>query len=564
MMGRSAGTPLTHAVAAELCQRLGVQAMLEGSVSAVGQLTVIALVASDCENGTTIARQQAEVQRKEDVLKVVGQLTASVRRALGEPRTTLATHNVPIQDATTPSIDALKAYTEAAAKRAAGHEMDAIRSLEEAIAADPDFALAYTTLSSAYGGLGESGRSEQYARLAYEKRERVSERERLFITYQYHDRVTGDQVKTREALEVWSRTYPRDYRAPNALAVLLNRVGDFQAAAAQAEEAMRRDPAHAFPYSNLAHARRGQGRFADARAVGEKAISEKLETVPLRRLLYQVSLLLGDPAAAQRHVEWAASHQRGFDLTGARAQAAAMHGRLKEARNLFAETVAGAEGQRFPQVASGYAAWEALTEALLGDRERAIAASRKVVRTSTAPEPALRAALALALAGQAHDAQAVVRKLGAVRPDDTFLHGAYVPAASAAIALANSHPAEALEALRPAAPYQFGFIAALAPTYLEGLAYSQAGAHNEAARVFKLVVDRRGTDPFSPFIPMAQLGLARSLAASGDAEGSRRAYAQLKEWWASADADLPLLGEVQKEIGSGLKARGSESTQALR
>ena len=231
MMGWTDETALTHDAGAQLCQRLGVQAMLEGSVSAVGPNTVISLVATDCENGTTIAREQAEVQRKEDVLRVLGTLTASVRTALGEPRTTLTAHNVPIEDATTPSLEALKAYTEAAAQRAAGREMDGIRWLEKAIAADPGFALAYTTLSTAYGGLGETGRSEEYARLAYEKANRVSERERLFIAYQYHDRVTGDQLKTREVLEVWSRTYPRDYRAPNALAVLLNRLGDFQGAA---------------------------------------------------------------------------------------------------------------------------------------------------------------------------------------------------------------------------------------------------------------------------------------------------------------------------------------------
>ncbi len=547
LMGRPAATPLTHAVVAELCQRLGVQAMLEGSVSAVGRNTVIALVASDCENGATIGREQAEVQQKEQVLRALGELTASVRTALGEPRATLTTHNVRIEDATTPSLDALKAYTEAAGRRAAGQEMEGIRWLERAIAADPGFALAYTTLSSAYGNLGESGRSEEYARLAYEKRERVSERERLFITYQYHDRVTGDQVKAREALQVWSRTYPRDYRPANALAVLLNRLGDFQAAASEAEEARRRNPTHAFPYSNLAHARRGQGRFADARAVAEEAIGRQLETVPMRRLLYQVALLLGDEATAAQQVTWGASRQRGFDITGARAQEAAFHGRLTEARALFAETRSAAEAQHFAQVVSGYAAWEALTDVLYGDTPRGVQRARDIVRTSTAPEPALRAAFALALAGEADEASRVVARLRSVRPDDTFLRAAYVPVANAAIAIAQRREAEALEALRPAAASQYGFIAALAPAWLEARAYAQAGAHIEAARVFRQVVDHRGTDPFSPLVPMAQLGLARALAASGDTDGSRRAYDQLLLWWSNADADLPLVGTVRAE-----------------
>ena len=547
MMGRPADTPLTHAVATELCQRLGVQAMLEGSVSAVGRDTVIALVATDCENGGTIVRQQADVQHKEDVLRVLGELTASVRTALGEPRTSLSAHNVPIEDATTPSLDALKAYTEAAAKRAAGQELDGIQLLERAIRIDPGFALAYTTLSSAYGGLGETGRSEEYARLAYEKRGRVSERERLFITYQYHDRVTGDQLKAREALEVWSRTYPRDYRAPNALAVLLNRFGDFQAAALQAEEAHRRNPAHAFPYSNLAHARRGQGRYADARAVAEEAVGQRLETVPMRRLLYQVTSLLGDSATARDQIAWAATRSRGFDVIGAQAQAAAFHGRLGEARQLFAQTMAAAEAQHFPEITSGYGAWLALTEVLIGDRERGVAQAREVARTSTPPEPALRAAAALALAGRSDEAEAILARRRLVRPEDTFLRVAYVPVAAAAIALAHNRPAEAAEALRPAAPYQYGFIAALAPAYVEGLAYARAGAHTEAARVFRSLVEHRGSDPFSPIIPVAQLGLARALAASGDLEGSRRAYDTLAEWWRDADPVLPIVGLVQQE-----------------
>ncbi len=425
--------------------------------------------------------------------------------------------------------------------------MDGIGWLERAIQADPGFALAHATLSSAYGGLGETGRSEEYARLAYEKRERVSERERLFITYQYHDRVTGDQLKAREALEVWSRTYPRDYRAPNALALLLNRLGDFEGAAVEAEEARRRNPAHAFPYSNLAHARRGQGRYADARAVAEQAIAHQLETVPMRRLLYQVTLLLGDPAAAQEHVAWAATRQRGFDVLGAQAQAAAFHGRITEARQLFAQTMAAAESQRFPQITSGYYAWAALTEALVGDRTRALSQAREVAATSTAPEPALRAAVALALAGAPDEAEAAVNRRGEVRPEDTFLRVAYLPAARGAIALARNRPTETVEALRPAAPYQFGFIAALAPAYIEGLAYARAGAHAEAARVFRSVVEHRGSDPFSPLVPMAQLGLARALAASGDVAGSRRAYETLLEWWAGADADLAVVGAARQE-----------------
>jgi tetratricopeptide (TPR) repeat protein len=306
---------------------------------------------------------------------------------------------VPIEEATTPSLDALKAYTEGAARRAAGSELEAIPLFERAIKLDPRFALAYTTLSTLYGGLGETGRSEELARLAYENRAHVSERERLFITYQYHDRVTGNQTKARETLEVWKRTYPRDYRPANALAVLLNRLGEYDAAVAEAEEAVRRNPAHAFPQSNLAYAQRGAGRFSKAREVAEQALARNPGTGPLRRLLYQLAELEHDEQTARAQIEWAAHSSVGFDITGARAQVAAFAGRMAEARRLYAETIAATTAQGFTQIASGYAAQAAQTDALFGFERAALAAARSVVRTATAYEPQLRGATALALAG---------------------------------------------------------------------------------------------------------------------------------------------------------------------
>ena len=550
LMGRDPALRMTHDVAAEVCQRLGLQAMLEGSVSAVGRDTVVALVATDCASGAPIARQQVEVARKEDVLRAIGPMSASIRTALGESRASLARHNVPIEEASTPSLDALKAYTEGAARRANGDEMEAIPFLERAISLDRRFALAYTTLSTIYGGLGETGRSEEYARLAYENREHVSERERLFIVYQYHDRFTGDQLKARETLDVWKRTYPRDYRPANALAVLLNRLGAYDEAAAEAEEAMRRNPAHAFPPSNLAYANRGAGRYDRARAVAEDAVARRIETVPTRRLLYQLAELRGDEAAAQAQLEWAAKNARGFDITGARAQVLAYRGQVAAARALYAETVAAARGQGLAQVAFGYASQAALMEAVYGYGREAPAAARAVARSATAFEPQLRAAAALALAGDADAAEAVVRKVRTARPEDTLLHAVYLPVAEAAVSLARGRPAEALEHLRPAAPYEHGFIAALVPAYLRGEAHLRGGGAADAVKNFQAVLDHRGADPFSPVIPMAQLGLARAHARAGNLAESRKAYETLLAGWTAADADHPVLQQIQAELSA--------------
>jgi tetratricopeptide (TPR) repeat protein len=546
MMGRPADAPLTHDVAREACERLGLNAMVEGSVSAVGRLTSVALVATDCGTGETIARQQVEVERKEEVLRAVGGLASSVRTSLGESVASLERHNVPIEEATTPSLEALKAYTAGAARRAAGAEIESIRLFERAIDLDPRFALAFTTLSSIYGSLGETGRGEEYARQAYEHRETVSERERLFITYQYHDRVTGDQLKVREALEVWKQAYPRDYRPPNALAVLLNRLGDYERAIAEAQEAIRRNPSHSFPYSNLAYAFRGAGRYEDAARVAEKSVEMRIETLPTRRLLYQLAELAGDPARAQAQLDWARPRAQGFDLTGAYAQVLAFRGRMNAAREMYAQTVTLAARNGFPQIASGYAAQAALTEALYGSARLAIDSARAVA-SDTSYAPRLRVAAALALAGALADAESELRRYRDARPDDTMLHSVYLPTAEAALELRRGRFDEAVYTLRRTAPYERGLVAALLPMFLRGEAHLGAGAYAEAAQEFRAVLQHRGADPFSPAVPLAQLGLARALRQLGDSAASAQSYQALLSIWRDGDPDVPAIREARGE-----------------
>ena len=581
LMGRDTSIRMTHDTAQEVCQRLGLQAMLEGSVSAVGRTTVVALAATDCSTGATIERRQVDVERKEDVLRAMGTITAEVREGLGESRSSLARHNVTIEEATTPSLDALKAYTEATTRRASGRETEAIPFFERAIALDPRFALAYTNLSTLYGGLGETGRSEELARQAYDNRGHVSERERLFITYQYHDRFTGDQTKARETLDVWKRTYPRDYRPANALAVLLNRLGDYDAAIEEAREAIRRNPEHAFPRSNLAYALRGAGKFAEARRVAEEALARNLGTGPLRRLLYQLAELDNDEVAARAQLDWATKSAVGFDLTGARAQVAAFRGRMSEARRLYAETIAAATAQGYTQIAAGYGALAALTESLYGYEAEAVGQARRVLQAGPPNEPRLRAATALALADSPDEAEPIVRRLRHVRPEDTLLHTAYLPVAEAALLLRSgvrsriptasrgirdggpSGPGvrsrfselrdradAAVEQLRPAAGHERGIVAALVPAYLRGKARLLAGDFEGAVREFRVVLDHRGADPFSPVWPLSQLGVARALEELGRDSEARQAYEGLLHTWSNADADLPPLIAARSERGA--------------
>ena len=283
MMTRPADERLTRQVAREVCERLGAKAMLEGQIAALGRSYVLTLEATDCLAGESLAREQAQAESKERVLVRSAGMAVVDAGGLGESLATVSKFDVPIEQATTRSLDALKAYALGVAQRAKGDDTGAIPLLEHAVMLDPAFASAHSALSAIYGGLGEVQERTSHARLAYDNRDHVTERERLFIEYQHHDAI-GDERRAIEILEMWKQLYPRDYRAPNALAVSLNRLGRYERAIEEAQEAQRRNPRHPFPRSNLAYAYRGASRFAEARRTAEEALAQQLETLPLRRL----------------------------------------------------------------------------------------------------------------------------------------------------------------------------------------------------------------------------------------------------------------------------------------
>jgi tetratricopeptide (TPR) repeat protein len=339
LMGRPPDERPTGEVARELCQRLNLKAMVQGSIARLGSLYVVLVEATDCSTGESLAREQGQAGTQEQVLAAVGDVAAILRSRLGESLKSVRRFDVPIAQATTPSLEALLAYTLGLAERRRGAEIESIPFFERALALDPRFAAAATTLSTVYGNLGEGSKSVDYARRAYANRERVSERERFFIGYQYHDRVTGDHRQAADTLRVWGETYRSDFRPANALALLYNRLGDYERGVAEAQQALARSPGHPFALSNLAHAYRGLGRDADARRVAEEAVARDVATVPTRRLLYQLAVLEGRPAEAARHLEWAKGKPREFDLVAAQAQVAAYEGRLRDADERYRATV---------------------------------------------------------------------------------------------------------------------------------------------------------------------------------------------------------------------------------
>ena len=554
-MNRPADDPLAHDTARQLCQRLGVKAMLEGAIAPLGSHYVLTLTATDCQNGDQLGRTQAEATSKERVLAELGSLSSEMRTLLGESLPSIQQFDVPIVQATTPSLTALKAYSLGIAERRKGRELESIAFFNQAVETDPDFASAHTTLSTVYGSLGEWRRSEEYARLANNVKRRVSERERLFIAYQFHDRVSGNQDRAAETLQLWKAAYPRDFRPANALALIHNRMGRYEDAVAEAQEALRRSPGHPFALSNLAFAQRALGHYDEAKRTGEEAVRLGTETTPTRRLLYQIGLVLND-GSADAHLAWARNKAREFDIVSAQAQAAAYHGRLREALELYRRASDIAVARGLSGTASGYAAHQAWTEALYRNpREAAEHVRRVVSRIDTEADapgtvPRFRAGAASGLAGLTNEAQALVTRAEQRYPESTFVRTVLAPTTRAAIALHRKDPDAAIEALRPAERTETGTVAGLVPFYLRGEAYLLKRAPDDAVRQFEALLRHRGVDPFAPVVALAHLGMGRAQAALGNREAARRAYQQLFEVWKHADTDFAPLVTARAEFAA--------------
>jgi DNA-binding winged helix-turn-helix (wHTH) protein/tetratricopeptide (TPR) repeat protein len=427
------------------------------------------------------------------------------------------------------------------------HPAESIPFFRRAIELDPNLASAYVSLSRIYSNLGEAERAKLYAKLAYEQREHVGERGQLSITYQYHFEVTGDQWRASETLEGWKQQFPTDFQPVNSLALIHNFLGRFDRAVEEGREAVARNPSHGFPYSNLSHAYRGLGRFADARKTAERAVALRVETLPTRRLLYQLAVLDGDQTAAAEHLAWGRDRPREFDLIGARAQAAGCAGQVREARRCYEDSARMAEVRNLADVGTSHLAWATWMEVAFGNVERAYQEARRVLARSPSYDPRLRAAMTLAATGCAGEAEAITAELAHTSPEHTFINSVLGPIARAAIELGRRQPSRAIDELRVVAPYELGFIAALAPVYLRAQAFLMLGSGLEAAQEFQRILDCRGSDPFSPFYAVAPLGLARARAMAGNMAGSRDAYETFLARWTNADPDVPALLEARAE-----------------
>jgi serine/threonine protein kinase/tetratricopeptide (TPR) repeat protein len=543
LMGRSPDERVTKPIAREICEREGVKAMLAGSISGLGSHYVIAVDALNCRTGETLAREQVEAENKEKVLQVVGKATSRLRRKLGESLSSIQKLDAPIE-ATTSSLEALKAFSLGEAQGAKGNYVGAIPFFRRAIELDPNFALAYAKAGVHYRNLGEDELAVEHLKKAFERRERVGERERLIVSTYYYGFVTGELDKTIEAYALWAQTYPRDYTPRNNLARHYNIAGQFDKAVEEAREALGLEPNRALAYNNLAWAYQGLNRYEEAKAIHEKAVAQKLDFSNIHLGLYLIAFVHSDSAAVEREAQWSRGKPGEHILLAAQADVAAYSGKLEKAREIFRRAVEVAQRGSFKEVAASMSATQALTEAAYGNYRQAHGQVAEALAGARSRNTLPPAATALALAGDVAQAETLIEELGKRFPVDTLINAVWTPTARSVVEIKRGNSGKAIDVLRAAAPYELGNFW---PIHVRGQAYLSARAGTEAAADFQKILDHRGAAPASPLHPLAYLGLGRAWALAGDAAKSRKAYQDFLALWKDADPDIPVLQEARRE-----------------
>ncbi len=545
-MGRSPEERLTQAVAREMCQRQGIKAMMQGSIASLGSNYAITLEATSCGAGESLAREQVEAEGQEQVLKAVGRAATSIREKLGESLASVQKFDAPIEQATTSSLEAMKAFALGDAKRDGGDEAGSIPFYQRAAELDPNFALAQARLGVVYMNMGESERGMRHKTRAFELVDRVSEREKLYIAAHYYSSVTGELEKGIEAYELFKQTYPREYTPWNNLAVQYQIMGQFDKGLQHAKEAVRIDPRGFHAHGQVVFSYMGLNRLEEAKATLKQALVDYPEGVNFHDLSYQIAYAEGDTAVMKEQVTWA-RQQKGFDearFLELEAQVAACGGKLQEAARLYAESSDMVRRLKYDEAAARTMAVRAYLEAAFGNRAKALDLAENAQRIAGGRDVSTSVALALAAAGADSKAESLLRDLVRRYPSDTYVNAVYASSARAILETNRGNPEKAIPLLDAALPYASWWDFVL---YERGRAYLRAGKGKEAADEFQKLLGYRLVQSISPLISLARLGLARAHALQGDTASARKAYQDFFALWKDADPGIPILKEARAE-----------------
>jgi tetratricopeptide (TPR) repeat protein/predicted Ser/Thr protein kinase len=549
-------TRLTPEVAREICERTGSAAVLEGSIASLGSQYVLWLGAKNCRTGEALVQEQAQTDRKEDVLKALSGIAIQMRTRLGESVTSIQEHSTPLEQATTSSLEALRAYTAAKVALYAHGYQAGIPDLKQAIAIDPQFAMAHADLGFTSWNMGQTDLAAEEVRIAYGLRDRVSDRERRYIEMLYDREVTGNLQKELQTLESWAQAYPRDAYAPGIIAGWAAfGTGQYEKGIQASREALRLDPAVPFPYAGLALHSLYLDRFTQAAEALQRAAERKLDNAEFLVIRYYLAFLNGDRAGMDREIARAPGKHAEESMAHHQALVLARSGRMQQARTTWNYAIALAKQAGRPEDAAIYEAAAAVCEAHLGNAAEARTRARSALDLAKGRDVEYAAAVALSFTGVAAEPERLAEDLAKRFPEDTPVQFEYLPTLRALFAIRNKAPSDAIEHLKTALPYDsalpgtafFAKFGGLYPAYVRGQAYLASGRGQEAAAEFQKVLDHRGIVLADPIGALSHLQLGRAYVVSGDNAKAKNAYQDFLARWEDADPDLPVLKQARTE-----------------
>jgi serine/threonine protein kinase/Flp pilus assembly protein TadD len=542
LMSQPKDTRLTEKIARDVCQRTASAATIEGSIAALGTQYVVGLKAVGCRTGNVLANQQVTANGKEQVLTALGQASADLRKKLGESLASVQKYDAPLESVTTPSLEALQAYSLCFRAAARGDYLSSIGQCQRAIGLDPNFAMAHARLGAYYANTGDIAKSQESLRRAYDLRSRVSEREQFHIAINYHQLVTENLEAARAAAELYAQTYPRDYVPRNALIIISINLGRYEQAIRFGREAIALDPQNAAAYSNLGAAYFLLGRIDEMRAVHGEALRRNLGSSSFDVALYRAESIERNDAGMKRQEARLMGTPAEPAVFAVQSLMAMSGGRLRQSDDLLRQELASA--QRFHREDSR--STHALYCAFAGRKEYARGLALESLRMSTDPASTAQSAFALALTGASAQASRAASDLSSRYPEGTAVQFAFVPLIRAALALEAGDGRKVVDALTVTSAYDFSNMCYPYPPYLRGQAYLLLKDGASAAREFRKILDQPRTMQRG-LGALAHLGVARAMVLGGDVEKAKTAYQDFFAAWKDADPDVPILKLAQAE-----------------
>ncbi len=537
LMNVPPGTQITNRMAHDVCAREGAAATIDGAIASLGKSYVITLQAVTCQEGKTLAREQAQAEDKEHVLSALSSAAAGIRHRLGESLSSIQQLNRPLEQATTSSLEALQDYSEGMTVIGQGHFLESAPLFERAIAIDPKFTMAYYLLAVVYENVGDMDRCVKYARQAYSLVDRVSERERTSINAYYY-RTTGEMNKEVDAYQLAIRQYPDDWGYYNQLSVVYIDMGQFDEGLKAGQEALRLPHDSEAPYRRVLDAYICTDRLAEAHRTAEQARAEGIDGSRIHQRFLEMAYVEDDKAAMDRETQWFAGKPEEYLSFGLQAAYLNVHGQRHASHEMYRRAADLAQHEGYKYVADEFEEADARADALAGNCQTA----RRLGRP----------ALALAMCGETAEAEKLAAEISKASPDGTIWNAIQLPEIQTMIALQHNDPSRGVELMSSASPYERAYPDAM---YVRGMAYLKMHKGAEAAAEFEKITRHKGVNwaatwlhpNWGQYYAVSYLGAARGYELAGESGKAKKAYEDFFALWKDADRDIPIELQARAE-----------------